>query len=114
MPQIYGGAFLEQLDMACAVLVERLFINNPSSADHAVTYKIPEITFTAEANLGDLVTIETSINSFGPNSIIIDIKAIIENKNNLVACTGKAVFLSKRTVGLTSEFYSHGFKAPIL
>lgn len=75
MPQIFGGAFMAQLDLCAASACTELLQFSDSPCDNAVTYKVLESTFHKAAELGDIVFMEANIQELRNNSIVVQVDA---------------------------------------
>lgn len=75
MPQIFGGAFMAQLDLCAASACTELLQFSDSPCDNAVTYKVLESTFHKAAQLGDIVFMEADIQELRNNAIVVQVDA---------------------------------------
>ena len=77
---IFGGAFMSQLDLAAATLVNRAVRISPN-VDKAVTYKF-EVEFSKPCFEGDIVTIKSEIVEVRKKAIGIKLKAYRESRTD--------------------------------
>ena len=77
---IFGGAFMSQLDLAAATLVNKA-IRESQIADKAVTYKF-EVEFSKPCFEGDIVTIESKITELRKKAIAVKLKAYRETRTD--------------------------------
>lgn len=96
-PLIFGGFFLEQIDLAAAKCVSRFLYN--SKCESAVTHDV-HVKFLKPCYLGDLVIIQAKIVSVGKKSIVCKIDAFRERKSPVrdKVATGEIVFVSIKNV----------------
>lgn len=77
---IFGGAFMSQLDLAAATLINRA-IRQSETADKAVTFKF-EVEFSKPCFEGDIVTIESEIVEVRKKAIVVKLKAYRESRTD--------------------------------
>lgn len=99
LPQIFGGRFMSELDLCAASACAQLLQNSDSPAEHAVTYKVLNITFLKAAMLGDLITIEAEITELRTTAIVVKVKAYRQPQNIKhpipeLTATGEFVFVT--------------------
>lgn len=116
---IFGGKFLEELDLAAADEV-RTFLKKSKSSNDAVTHKC-NVTFCRPSYVGDTLVIESFVKSAGRKSIVVELTATLdspdEKRNGKVAATAEFVFIAISPASLhpmyTPEFLNyveHGLK----
>lgn len=85
-PQIFGGAFMAQIDLCAAACATQLLQFSDSICDNAVTYKItaPDgkdgLVFHKPAELGNLITLDAEVVALRNNSITVFVKGYKQNR----------------------------------
>lgn len=85
-PQIFGGAFMAQIDLCAATCATRLLQFSDSPCNNAVTYKItaPDgkdgLVFHKPSQLGDLITLEAEVIALRNNSITVKINGYKQSR----------------------------------
>ncbi|MBS1722500.1 MAG: hypothetical protein JSS66_05775 [Armatimonadetes bacterium] len=99
LPQIFGGAFMAQLDLCAASACTELLQFSDSPCDNAVTYKVLELTFHKAAQLGDIVFMEATVVELRNNAIVVQVEAYRQPREDkfperIHAATSKFVFVT--------------------
>lgn len=92
---IFGGAFMSQIDLAAATLVNRAIRISPN-VDKAVTHKF-HVEFSKPCFEGDIVTIKTEIEEVRRKAIRVKFKAYRESRtetNKVLVSAGYTVFVT--------------------
>jgi acyl-CoA thioesterase YciA len=96
-PLIFGGAFMSELDLCAATLVNKL-VKDSRSVDNAVTHKA-DFTFHAPSYAGDVIYMDAEVVELGKKSIVVKVEGYREPRDshdrNHVA-TAKFVFVTRR------------------
>lgn len=107
---IFGGAFMSQLDLAAATLVNRA-IRQSDTTDKAVTYKF-DVEFSKPCYDGDIVTIDSEITEVRKKAIVVKLRAYREGRNETagrqLVAVAKTVFVSMKG----NHFLNHQLKLP--
>ena len=103
-PLIFGGAFMSELDLCAATLVNRL-VKMSTIVDNAVTHKA-DFTFHAPSYVGDVIYMDASVSELGKKSIVIQVEAYREPRDSqkrIHVATSKFVFVTR----MGEEYRSH-------
>src|SRR5690349_16457707 len=73
-PQIFGGAFMAQLDLCAHTCCTDLLQFSDSPCDNAATYKVLELTFHLPCGLGDEIHMDASVVSMKDNSVVVHVE----------------------------------------
>lgn len=109
-PQVFGGAFMAQLDLCAAATCHELLQFSDSTAEDAVTYKA-EFTFHKAAQLGDMIYFEAEIIELRLNAIVVIVEAYRQPRDTkfperIHTASAKFVFVT-----MTGDKYvPHGLK----
>lgn len=80
-PLIFGGAFMGELDLCAATLVNKL-VKKSLTVDNAVTHKA-DFTFHAPSYAGDVIYMDASVVELGKKSIVVKVEAYREPRDSL-------------------------------
>lgn len=106
---IFGGAFMSQLDLAAATVVNRA-IRQSDNCDKAVTYKF-EVEFSKPCFEGDIVTITSEIIEVRNKAIVVKMIAHREGRNEVgkqLVGVAKTVFISMNE----NHYINHNLQLP--
>lgn len=111
MPQIFGGAFMAQIDLCAASCCSELLQHSDSPCDNAVTYKVLELTFHKAAQLGDMVLLEAEVVELRNNAIVVQVEAYrqpraVKYPERIHTASAKLVFVTLAG----DKFHPHGLK----
>jgi len=102
-PLIFGGAFMSELDLCAATLVNKL-VKKSTTVDNAVTHKA-DFTFHAPSYAGDVIYMDASVSELGKKSIVVKVEAHREPRDSEIrihVSTAKFVFVTRM-----GEEYKH-------
>ncbi len=106
---LFGGQMIAWIDLAAGKAAHR-FIQG-SGADAVVTRAIKEVNFTNPVFLGEWVNFKSEVVSAGKSSIVIQVKALAEDRNarERLACEATLVMVTikKKKAGKYVKF-PHG------
>ena len=106
-PLIFGGAFMGELDLCAATLVNKL-VKKSLTVDNAVTHKA-DFTFHAPSYAGDVIYMDASVVELGKKSIVVKVEAYREPRNSpsrIHTATSTFVFVSR----MGEEYKPHNLK----
>jgi acyl-CoA thioesterase YciA len=95
-PLIFGGAFMSELDLCAATLVNKL-VKKSDSVDNAVTHKA-DFTFHAPSYAGDVIYMDAEVVELGKKSIVLKVEGYREPRdshNRIHVATSKFVFITR-------------------
>jgi acyl-CoA hydrolase len=96
-PLIFGGAFMSELDLCAATLVNNL-VKRSKSVDNAVTHKA-DFTFHAPSYAGDVIYMEAIVEELGKKSIVVKVQAYREPRDSMErihVATSQFVFVTRK------------------
>jgi acyl-CoA hydrolase len=96
-PLIFGGAFMSELDLCAATLVNKLVKKSPTS-DSAVTHKA-DFTFHGPSFAGDVIYMEAEVIELRYKAIKVRIQAYREPRdedNRYHVATATFVFVTRK------------------
>jgi acyl-CoA thioesterase YciA len=96
-PLIFGGAFMGELDLCAATLVNKL-VKDSRNVDNAVTYKA-DFTFHAPSYAGDVIYMDAEVVEMGKKSIVVKVEGYREPRTShdrIHVATAKFVFVTRR------------------
>lgn len=105
-PMVFGGKMQSEIDLTSYILVRNVLYHLESDCDDAVTY-IFQGKFLAEAQMGDIVTLESEVISVGKKTIVVETTAFAQKKgvrDRKMVCRAKYVFATKKN----GQFCFHG------
>lgn len=103
-PLIFGGAFMSELDLCAATLVNKL-VKKSDSVDNAVTHKA-DFTFHAPSYAGDVIYMFAKVVELGKKSVVIQVEGYREPRdsdNHIHVATAKFVFVTR----MGDEYRNH-------
>lgn len=105
---IFGGKFLEEIDITCAELCRRALYQS-ETANKAFTYRINELEFTAPAKQGDIVFIDAKLSKLKRKAMVVRFSAFIEQSETGTTkhvAHGELVFVSH----FNGDYKAHGLE----
>jgi acyl-CoA thioesterase YciA len=102
-PLIFGGAFMSELDLCAATLVNKL-VKKSTTIDNAVTHKA-DFTFHAPSYAGDVIYMDATVSELGKKSIVVKVEAYREprdSESRIHVATSHFVFVTRM-----GESYKH-------
>ena len=106
-PLIFGGKFMSELDL-CAAVLSNMFVKKSNKVNNAVTYKA-NFEFHGPSYCGDVIYMDASIVDLGRKSIVMEVRAYREPKNEekrYHVATANFVFVTR----LNDTYVEHGMK----
>lgn len=106
-PLIFGGAFMGELDLCAATLVNKL-VKKSLTVDNAVTHKA-DFTFHAPSYAGDVIYMDAVVVDFGKKSIVVKVEAYREPRDSsdrIHVATSQFVFVTR----MGDEYKAHNLK----
>ena len=91
---LFGGKLMYEIDYAGAKVVRRALYNTGS--DGHVTASMEKISFDAPAYIGDIITMDAEIKTFGKSSITVRVKVYRESLTgeHISMCSASMVFVA--------------------
>jgi acyl-CoA hydrolase len=96
-PLIFGGAFMGELDLCAATLVNNL-VKQSRTVDNAVTHKA-DFTFHAPSYAGDVIYMDATVEELGKKSIVVKVQAYREPRDSMErihVATSQFVFVTRK------------------
>ena len=78
---IFGGHFMGELDLCCAVLTTKLVRYSPT-ANNAVTFKVTDLEFMGPSFVGDIIYMYATCTELRQKAIAISIRAERETRQS--------------------------------
>jgi acyl-CoA hydrolase len=106
-PLIFGGAFMGELDLCAATLVNKL-VKKSNSVDNAVTHKA-DFTFHAPSYAGDVIYMDATAVELGKKSIVVKVEGYREPRDSsdrIHVVTSSFVFVSR----MGDEYKPHNLR----